>query len=44
MTKVEQTRRTNHYKILMSKEVWLRELENELGKGTIYEEDDEDSF
>ena len=37
-------KRDKHYKELMNKEVFLRRLENELGKGTAYEDDDEDSF
>ncbi|MCK9429452.1 MAG: hypothetical protein M0R17_05570 [Candidatus Omnitrophica bacterium] len=44
MTKKEIEDRQKHYELLMEKDVWLRKLENELGKGTILEEDDEDSF
>jgi hypothetical protein len=37
-------KRDNHYKELREKEIFLRRLENSLGKGTAYEDDDEDSF
>jgi hypothetical protein len=37
-------KRNEHYKILRNKEIFLRRLENSLGKGTAYEDDDEDSF
>jgi len=37
-------RRANHYNILREKEIWIRRLENELGKGTAYEDEDEDEF
>lgn len=38
------TKRSNIYKILMDKELFLRRLENELGKGTSWEDEDEDDF
>jgi len=37
-------KRNEHYKILMEKELFLRRLENKLGKGTAWEDDDEDNF
>jgi len=37
-------KRDKHYKKLRDKEIFLRRLENSLGKGTAYEDDDEDSF
>ena len=37
-------KRANHYKILKDKEVFLRRLENELGKGTAYEDEEDDEF
>jgi hypothetical protein len=37
-------KRDKHYKKLREKEIFLRRLENSLGKGTAYEDDDEDSF
>jgi len=36
--------RTDQYKKLRDKEIFLRRLENELGKGTAYEDEDDDSF
>jgi len=38
------SKRDKHYKKLREKEIFLRRLENSLGKGTAYEDDDEDSF
>lgn len=40
----QTTIRSNHYKKLMEKEIFLRLLEEEVGKGTSWEEDDEDEF
>jgi hypothetical protein len=37
-------KRNEHYKILMEKELFLRRLENKLGKGTTWNDDDEDGF
>jgi len=37
-------KRSQHYKILMEKELFLRRLENELGKGTTFDDGDEDDF
>ena len=37
-------KRDEHYKILMEKELYLKRLENELGKGTAYDEGDEYDF
>jgi hypothetical protein len=44
LTKEQIENRGKHYLELRNKEIWLRRLENELGKGTAYEDDDEDSF
>ena len=44
LTKDFYDKRDKHYKELMKKEIFLRRLENALGKGTAYEDDDEDSF
>lgn len=35
-------KRNKQYKILMSKQLFLARLENELGKGTTYEDEDDD--
>lgn len=43
-SKEDMERRAKHYKKLREKEVWLRLLENELGKGTEYQDEDEDTF
>jgi len=40
-SKGEINKRGKHYKVLMGKELFLRRLENELGKGTEYEDEDE---
>ena len=37
-------KRDEQYKVLMEKELFLRRLENELGKGTAWDDDDEDGF
>lgn len=36
------SRRNKQYKVLMSKQLFLARLENELGKGTTYEDEDDD--
>ena len=36
--------RSKQYKILMEKELFLRRLQNHLGKGTAFADDDEDDF
>ena len=36
------TRRNEQYKILMEKQLFLARLENEFGKGTTYEEEEDD--
>jgi len=41
---VEIKNRDKNYKILMDKELFLRRLENELGKGTAWEDGSEDDF
>ena len=41
ITKNEREKRAKQYKILMEKELFLRRLENELGKGTAYEDEDD---
>lgn len=42
LTKDERTKRNNQYKILMDKQVFLARLENEMGIGTSYDDEDED--
>lgn len=37
-------KRGEHYKKLMEKEIFLRLLEEEVGKGTTWEDEDEDEF
>lgn len=37
-------KRAEHYKILTEKEIYLRRLENKVGKGTAWEDDDEDEW
>ena len=41
-TKQEREARDEHYKILRDKQIFLARLENKLGKGTSYKDDDED--
>lgn len=36
--------RTEHYKILRKKQIFLARLENRLGKGTTFDDDDEDDM
>jgi hypothetical protein len=43
-TEEEKESRNKQYKILMEKELFLRRLENELGKGTKWEDDDDFDF
>ncbi len=38
------TNRSKHYKILNDKELFLKRLENKLGKGTTFHDGDEDDF
>lgn len=40
----EKINRGKQYKILMNKQLFLARLENELGKGTTLDDDDEDDF
>jgi hypothetical protein len=44
VSKEIKQKRNEHYKILMEKELFLRRLENKLGKGTAWGDEDEDSF
>lgn len=44
VTKNQMDKRNEHYKKLMEKEIFLRRLENILGKGTAWEDEDEDEF
>jgi len=44
LTKDQITKRNKHYKTLMEKDLFLRRLENSLGKGTTWDEGDEDDF
>ena len=37
-------KRAEQYKILNEKELFLKRLENELGKGTTFDDGDEDDF
>lgn len=37
-------KRDGHYQILMEKELFLKRLENKLGKGTAYDDGDDDDF
>ena len=41
-SKEERKARDEHYKILRNKQIFLARLENKLGKGTSYKDDDED--
>jgi hypothetical protein len=40
----EKEKRSKHYKKLIEKEIFLRLLEEDVGKGTSWEEDEEDEF
>ncbi len=40
----EKKKRNEQYKILMEKELFLRRLENKLGKGTAFSDEDEDNW
>ena len=41
----EQIRKRNeHYKAIMKKEIFLRRLENDLGKGTKFDDEEEDEY
>lgn len=42
--KIVLDNRAKHYKILMEKELFLRRLENHLGKGTTWDDEDDDGF
>lgn len=44
LTKEHKQNREKQYKILMEKELFLRRLENKLGKGTTFEDEDEFSL
>jgi len=44
ITAEQINKRKIHYKCLMEKELFLRRLENELGKGTTWSDGDEDDF
>jgi hypothetical protein len=43
-TKTETDNRNKQYEILRSKQIFLARLENKLGKGTTYEDDDDDDM
>ena len=42
--KDKNTKRAKQYKVLIEKELFLRRLENKLGKGTAWDDMDEDGF
>jgi hypothetical protein len=42
ISKDDVTKRNNQYKVLMDKQIFLARLENEMGIGTSYDEEDED--
>ena len=44
MTEDEVENRDKHYKILMDKQEFIARLENELGKGTTFDDGDNDDF
>lgn len=44
ISKEQVQRRDEIYYVLMEKELFLRRLENHLGKGTAWDDDDEDGF
>lgn len=44
VTSDETDKRNKQYKLLMEKELFLKRLENHLGKGTAFEHEDEDDF
>jgi hypothetical protein len=44
ISKEVKQKRNEQYKILIDKELFLRRLENKLGKGTAWEDEDEDNF
>ena len=44
ITQEQIEKRNKHYKTLMEKDLFLRRLENSLGKGTTWDEGDEDDF
>lgn len=43
-TKEDNTKRNEQYKALMKKELFLRRLENFVGKGTAWEDEEEDNW
>jgi len=43
-SKDDLLKRDKHYKILRNKQIFLARLENDLGKGTSFDEDDEDDM
>ena len=44
ITNEMRKKRANQYKLLLEKEIYLRKLENKLGKGTAWDDEDEDSW
>ncbi len=44
LTAEQKESRDKHYKTLRKKQIFLARLENELGKGTSYEDDDDDDM
>ena len=44
ITEEMKKNRAKQYRILMDKEIYIRKLENQLGKGTAWEDEDEDSW
>jgi hypothetical protein len=43
-TEEQKKKRNEQYRLLMEKELFLKRLENHLGKGTAFENEDEDDF
>lgn len=41
-TQLDMIRKAKQYMVLLEKEIWLRRLQNSQGKGTKYDDDDED--
>jgi len=44
VTEEERENRNEHYRILMKKQLFLARLENNLGKGTTFDDGDDDDF
>ena len=44
LTEIQIKNRDKYYKLMMEKQIFLARLENQLGKGTTFEEGDDDDF